>query len=1084
MTSWLRQVANALLGVALVAGLASTASAQGTTTGAIGGTVTDSAGKGIEARVRIFDPSTGFTRLVATRPDGSYILTGLETGRYRVTASAIGYRAETRENIRVQLSQTARVDFVLSRQAVELAELVVETPPSASAFSPTRTGVQTAVSDTIIRRLPTQNRQLQDFVRLSPQVTVNPVDSSLSVAGQNNRYNAIQVDGTTQNDRFGLGSTGELGGQAGGRGISLEAVKEYQVVISPYNVTQGGFTGALVNAVTKNGTNDVRATAFYTFRNSDLGSNDPFIANSNFKIQQFGGSIGGPIIRNKLHFFVAGELMRSRRPPSGPYIGQPANASVQLRVDQALIDRFNAALARYGIEGGSGGPVDIENPITNLVGRLDYTINENHRLVVREIFNDSKADDFSRSASNFYLTSNRFRRSERANSITAQLFSTFRNGSSNELQVGWVRQRFRRALSVIAPQIHVTAVPSPTIPGSTVDLFAGADSNSHGNDLAQDFLELRNDYSFTLGGLTDHLFTVGTRSDIYKVVNGFLQNTFGSWGFSSLDNLENGIANTYAVGIPRSGDGRARFTAANLAFYVQDQWSVTRDLHLTLGLRAEAPVFFDKPTLRPEIERDFGRRTNEVPSNWTFNPRVGFNWDVGGQQKTQVRGGVGLFAGIPPYVWLSNLFTNSGADGVAQLSCTPANRNPAPRFDQNAVKNPPQACGNGAGLATGVIGQVNTIDPNYKQTQIVRASAGIDQRLPYNLVGTLEGYYTYSLKSPFMVNLALADPVGRDPNGRVMYGTLASNGVPTTAIRQPNIYSGGVYDLRNTKGDYTYGITGQLRRSFGTSFEASVAYSYQRSYSVVDFTSSVAASNFRNGRVTAGNQFDTRVDPSAFDRPHRVVASATYTAPWKNFPTDISLFYQGQSGNPFTYTYTGSGGRGDMNADGVSTNDPIFIPVTANPASFQQFTTGSGSQVQTVTPQQQADAFNAFVDAMPCLRSQRGQIMRRNTCRNPWFNQLDLSIRQSLPKLGGHRLTLQADIFNFLNFLDKDWGQFRAAGNTGFPQVSLLSVQSMLPDGTPLVRFQPGLVNYDQRFPKQLRIANYWQAQFTLRYAY
>lgn len=1047
------------------------ASAQGVTSGGIGGTVMGPQNAPISgATIKIFSPTTGSVRTVLSRTNGKYTATGLEVGSYRVSVVAIGYGPKAVEEVRVSLSQMARVDFELEQKAVTVQELVTKAPPSTADFAPTRTGALTYVSDSTVRRLPTLNRQLQDFVKLTPQVTTNPDPNSsgeLSIGGQNSRFNAIQVDGTTQNDRFGLGSTGELGGQANGRGISLEAVKEYQVVVSPYNVTQGGFTGGLINAVTKNGTNELKATAFYTMRSQDLVPDVPLYKGSLFNVKQFGGSLGGPIVKDKLQFFVSGELNRGIKPAGGPYIGQPQDAGSQLRVDQALIDRFNAALKTYGIDGGSAGAVDNENPITNLVARLDYKLGENNRLVLRNIYNNSKGDDFSRSSATFFLTSNRFKRSEHANSLALQLFSNFGGGAANEFELGWIRQRFARSFDALGPQVSVINVPSPVVSGALVKLVAGPDSNSHINQLDQDFFELRNDFTVPMGN--GHLVTVGTRSDFYKVRNAFWQNAFGSWVFSSMANLEAGIAQAYGVGVG-VGDPVARFKSLNLSFYAQDQWSLSKNLTLTYGLRAEAPVMLDKPTPNDSVDAYFARKTADVPSNWTFNPRVGFNWDVKGTNQTQLRGGAGMFAGTPPYVWLSNLYTTNGINGVSQVTCDGLSGRPAaPAFNATNAASPPQGCG---GSLT-IPGAVNTIDPNYKQTQLMRATLGIDRQLGRGFTASLDGLYSYSLKQPFMVNLALADPVGTDYAGRVMYGTLAaSTGIPTQAFKNTKYKE--VYDLQNSKGDYSYSISAGLKKRFAGSFDASANYSYQRSYSVGDFTSSVASSNFRNQRTLSGNQFDQRTDPSAFDRPHRVTASVSWTAPWKNYPTDVSFFYQGQSGTTFTYTYGGSSSRGDVNADGVTTNDPIYIPTSASEMNFAV----NGA----VSIDSQKVMFNKLMDGLPCMKAQSGHIMKRDSCRNPWFNQLDFSIRQSLPSTRGHKLTVQADIYNFLNFLNSDWGQYRQ--NNRFPQVTALTVTGKTADNKPIVTFNPLLGTLDGRFPVQLNTVSYWQGQLSLRYAY
>lgn len=1063
------------------------AGAQGLTTGGISGTVRAAGGTPIEgANVRIADPSTGFVRVTSTRTGGRFVVTGLETGTYRVTFTAIGYAPKTVENVKVALTQSARVEIELSPQAVQVQELVVQAPASASDFASTRTGAVTSVSDTMVSRLPTLNRQLQDFVKLTPQVTFNPgARGELSAAGQNNRFNAIQVDGTTQNDRFGLGDTGELGGQANGRGISLEAVKEYQVVLSPYNVTQGGFTGALVNAVTKNGTNDFKISGFYTFRNQDLATNEPFIANTKFNIKQFGASVGGPIIKDKMHFFVAGELQRSLKPANGPYVGQTGvTGSNAVRVDAAMVNRFNAALGQYGIAGGNGDQADNENPIANVVGRIDWQLSPSSRLVLRNIYNDSKGDDFSRSATVFALTSNRFKRSEHSNSITAQLFKNLGNGATNETQIGWIRQRFARAFDNLGPQITINTEPSATVPGQTVKLVAGPDSSSHVNQLDQDFIEFRNDLTFSLASMPNHLFTVGTRDDYYKIRNAFWQNKFGSWGFTTLADLEAGTPSSYAVGVA-VGDPVAHFSAMNLAFYAQDQWSIKPHFTLTLGLRAEGPIFNDKPGFRQEVFTDLNRRTDEVPSNITWNPRLGFNWDVAGRGNTQVRGGVGLFAGIAPYVWLSNVYTNNGLNGVAQLTCNGGSNPAPPAFTTGNAANAPQSC-NGVGPTTGTnIGAVNTVDPNFKMPQVLRATLGMDRRLPLGLTWTVDGMYTKSFNSPYMVNLELPDPVGQDYGGRTMYGTIGTNGRATTTFKHGTRYSGGAFDMRNTSKDYSYSITTGVTKRFNGSIEGSAFYTYGRSYSVADFTSSTARSNFQNGRQTSTDQFDTRLDPSAFDRPHRVAAALTWTAPWKNYQTAVSFIYNGQSGTNFAYVYqTGVTGSGDLNADGITGNDLIYIPNSGSELNFEAYTgtTQANTTSHSITAAEQAAAFDEFLKSMPCMEKQKGHIMTRGSCKNPWFNTLDLSIKQSLPSISGHGLTLQADIYNFLNFLNGDWGQYRQ--NNRFPNVNLLQHRGNTADGKPIVRFDPNLALKDFRFPKVQTANNFWQAQVTVRYAY
>lgn len=1089
MQWWNRVTGRVTLALALLAGVAGTAAAQGVTTGAVSGVVTEQeTGQPIEgATVRITQTSTGFARTIQTPSNGRFIFQNLETGPgYTVSVTFIGFRPEATRDVRVNLSQSSRVDMALTRQAAQLEELVATAPVTQGEINPTRMGAQTVVSDSLVARLPSLNRQLSDFIKLSPQLAGNPSSSStLFAAGQNNRFNNIQVDGTTQTDRFGLGSSGEIGGQSGGRGISLEAVKEYQVLISPYSVTQGNFTGALVNAVTKNGTNQYQGTAFFSYRSQDFAATP--LRGTDFNVKQFGGSFGGPIIKDKLHFFVAGELNRSTRPATGPFLGQPAGTTPAVPASDADITSFQTILAGYGIDAGTAGVFNIDNPLTNLVGRIDWQISDATRMVVREIYNRAQLDDFSRTATSFRLGSNSFTRTEPASSSSIQLFTNFKSGASNEFQIGYTRSRFKRATPIIAPSITV-AVPNAATGTGTINLVAGTENSSQGNELDQDLIEVRNDFSFPIRQRTQsHIITIGTRNEFYRVRNAFLQNSYGNWTFSNLANLQNGIANNYSVGLARAGqDPQARFWGATFAGYIQDQWTPTDNFNMTVGFRADLPTFFDAPPTNARVFQDVGRLTNDIPKmNPLFAPRIGFNWDVTRNQKNQIRGGIGMFAGPPVYVWLSNLFTNNG-QGFSQLGCGPS----APAFNTAAVNSPPSVCANGSSLSNSP-GIVNTVDPGLTNPQVLRASLAYDRELPWNIVGSVEGVFTRGINNLFYSNLYLTGPQGTGQGGRVLYGTLN----PTTGAATPALIAtgspygsaqaGGIFDLTNQGSDYSYNVTGSIRKRFSGSWEASAGYTYAKVRSVQDLTSSVAQSNWRFGRVYSGNQTDKTATTSSFEVPNRIVATVTYTAPWKKFPTDVSVIYSGQSGLPFTYIYfngQNTSTLGDLNADGFNGNDPIYIPTNAlDPTQIQFLAT------PTATAAQQAQAFQDFISSVPCLNKARGTIAQRNTCRNPWYNQLDVSLRQSLPQIAGQRLTLQADIYNFLNFLNRDWGaaKFAAASNLQpsiNPQVNLLDHRGMA-GAVPIVQFNPSLTSANQ-FANLTGAQNFWQAQFTIRYAF
>jgi outer membrane receptor for ferrienterochelin and colicin len=1081
----------ALLGVLLPLATPETGGAQSNTTGAIAGLVTDASGRPLEGvQVQVQDRRTGASAGGVTRANGRYLIQALDVnGEYTVRLRRVGLAPFERAGVRVAITQTTRVDAVLQDASVELTAVRVEADAAAD-FTATRQGTKTVVSDTILNRLPTLNRNLYDFVRLTPQVAVRPgEDSRISVAGQNNRLNNIQVDGASVVNRFGLGDSQELGAQAGGRSMTMEAVKEYQVLISPFDVRQGNFTGGLVNAVTKSGTNEFSGSVFFHNRNQGMAQDDPFIRGQDFLRLMYGGSLGGPIIKDKMHFFAAVELSDDIRGAAGPFFGQAATATPTIPITQAQVDSFTTILRGYGIEAGSAGAVSNQNPILNTFARIDYRFNDKHRLVLRNIYNNSGVDNFSRPSTGsnriFPLSGHSFFREETANSLAAQLFSDLGNGALNEFQVSYTTTRFARKPQVVAPMITVQNVGG----ANNAQLRAGTENNSQGNFLNENLLEITNNLTFPWRDR--HTITVGTRNELYEVENGFLQNSFGNWTFGSLADLAAGRATLFSGSGSLGSDPVARFTAGQFAVYAQDVIRMTDRLTVTAGVRADLPYFFDKPGYSALVEDALGRRTDVMPEgNVQFSPRVGFNWDLSDVARTQVRGGLGLFQGQPAFVWMSNQYSNSGV-ALGQLSCGPANANgSAPAFTPEAVA--PTSCGPLAGFTganagrngePGVTlnperfpGTINLVGEDLKYPQVLRGTLAIDRELPGGVVATLEGLYTRGMNNFVYENINRVEQSGTAADGRTLFGTFNATGQATFARVDPRLDA--VLEAKNQSRDYSYSVTGQLRKRFTDWWEGSAAYTYGRAFSVSDLTSSVAFSNWQFGRTLSGAQADRATAPSAFDQPHRIVLAGTFTAPWKS--TDLSFIYQGSSGTPFVYTYTGSSGRGDLNADGSSANDPIYIPTDATDASQIQFANASFGGV-AYTAAQQAAAFEEFIGKNGCLRSQRGRIQDRGSCRNPWYNTLDVTLRQTLPEFQDGRLSVQLDIFNFANFIRKDWGKIRSA--TPNTNLALLTHTTSNANG-PVFTFNPTLTDRKNQFPVFNSAIQFYQMQLSLRYAF
>ncbi|AMW05510.1 TonB-dependent receptor [Gemmatimonas phototrophica] len=1084
ISRWLG-TATAVLGLALLP--AQRVLAQGTTTGAIAGTVSDSKKAPVaNAQVEVINKANGARTGAITRDNGRYFVPNLEVGQYTVNVRRIGYKQYTAPTVTVSLTQTTRLDIDLEDQVAQLAGITTRAAAANADFAATRQGAQTVISDTLVRRLPTLNRDLTDLVRNTPQVNVSTT-GRLSAAGQNNRFNNIQVDGVSLANRFGLGDSPTVGAQVGGRALPLDAIKEFQVLLSPFDVRQGNFTGALVNAVTQSGTNEFRGSAFVYYRDQQMGRDTAFLRNAPFLRRQLGFTLGGPIITNKLRFFASVETSQQNSPASGPFFdassptGLINSPTPTARITQAQIDSFTTKLASYNIAAGSPGIQQNENPLLNTFVRLDYQFNDKHRLVLRNIYNDQTAFDFSRSLGTFSFTSNAFERTEKSNQVVAQVFSNFSNGFSNEFTLGLTNTRFKRDPEVTSPMITVQNIGGR---GSGISFRAGTENNSQGNELREDLYEIQNNFTMPLG---NHLVSIGTRNEIYKVYNAFLQNSYGNYTFDSLSVFAaGGRANSFLGSGSLGGDVAAQFTAAQLGAYIQDQWTVTPRLTVTYGLRVDAPVFFDNPSFAPRVEDAFGYNTSDLPSgNLQWSPRVGFNWDATGDQQNQLRGGAGLFQGIPAYVWMSNQFQNTGV-GLAQISCgggVTTNNGVAPDFNPEPVA--PRACGQRPNGSAGrsldnatAFGNVNVADPSLKFPQLLRATLGYDRKLPGNVVATLEGLYSKSINNFFYTNENISNSSRIDAQGRTVFSPIQASGQP--AITRPQPAFDNVLLLQNQSKDYSYSMTGQLRKRFDGGFEGGVAYTYSKSYAVSDLTSSVALSNWQFGRVYSGEQNDKPLNTSLFDQPHRLLINGTYTAPWKSNQTSISFYFSRQSGTPYAFTYGGAAGRGDMNGDGSNANDPIYIPTGLGDTKQRFVNRGSGSSLVTAATQEQQ--FDAFINANSCLSKQRGQIMEPTSCRNPMFDRFDVTLEQQLPSAAGERVTMRLDIFNFANLLNRSWGKVRSA--SGFGNATLLEVQSMTSaDAATQVPNVTFANNFNTNF-SPINFQQFYQIQASLRFAF
>jgi hypothetical protein len=553
-------------------------------------------------------------------------------------------------------------------------------------------------------------------------------------------------------------------------------------------------------------------------------------------------------------------------------------------------------------------------------------------------------------------------------------------------------------------------MPLVTVSDGGKTLVAGPAGGSAGGSSALS-MEIGDHVVFQPG--LSHMLAFGVHVELFRYHVTGTKNGRGQWGFLSLDSLANGVASSFVIG-ENFGSAEAPVLGAEPSAYVSDEWRVNDRLSLTLGLRADGLTFSSRPAYNPEVDSAFQRRTSDYPSlrpQWA--PRFGFTWEPDLDGRTSIRGGAGIFVGRPPIGWLVGPMRSTGA-GVKLLKCAVGGSIP-PFTPYPAVQ--PTTCADGSGPSNGA---VTLVDRNLRMAESFRTSFAAERRLPWSLTASVEGLYSKTRADFAFSNTNLQPPVGVDPHGRVMYGTIDGGVAHTSPVGS---HFSEVVDLRNQSGGYSWSATGQLHKPWSDRLEMHASYTYSRVRDVQSVSNSGVASPldiWATERPLSGRRDDQSVGVSAFEIPHRVVVSATYVARWKHRTTDISLYYVGESGAPFTYGDSAAGKfSGDLNADGTSADDPIYVPRNATDPSEIVFA-GGGDSAAT-----QGLAFERFIRDTPCLLRQRGRIVARNSCRGSWVNTSNLSVRQSLPAIAAHGTTVQLEVFNVLNLLNTSWGRLQ-----------------------------------------------------------
>jgi hypothetical protein len=1019
----------AVLSMAIWVLLASTltsrgASAQGVTTAGLRGRVIGGADG--DARILVRHEPTGITVDVSAS-HGRFLAQGLQPGGpYTVTVRSLGYTPQVRGGLFLELGELRDVVFILEPAAAQLTPVLTLAPaPPAYALAGGGTGL--TIGESSIEHLPTLNRDLYDFVRLVPQVStrIGLANTGLSAVGSDFRLNDFLIDGVSERTLSG----GVSNAFSGARSIPIDAVQEYQVLLAPYDVRYGDFAGALVNTVTKSGANTMGGSAFAAARNDRLGRG----ATAPYDRAQYGFTVGGPVVHDRLHFFTAGEAQDYTYPAAGPYAGQPPDASRPVPVSGADLGRFVALMKGYGLDPGSAGPIMNGNHLRNWFTRVDLALPRwASRVVVSHNYVASEDLAFSRAAvDTFSLSSAMFTRVLDGHATVVHVHTTLGRpgGGHNELLVS---QRSDASDAVVPAQQPIVRVSVPSLSGGSITLNSGTPESAQGADLtASGFrshaFAVTDNLTLPVGD--GHVLMLGGTVERYRLRRGLVTGLYGTWTFESLDAFEAGVADRYEARVDFDNPG-ALITGEQYSLYASDRWQPSPYFTLTFGVRGDMQALDGHAPYNPAVESLFGRRTDATPTRRVeLSPRVGFIWELPTDRPQRLRGGVGIFTGRYPLAWAQTARSSYGVDSVIRCNRLSAQAQRPPAFSPD-YRTPPEGCAGGASLAPASPGDVDLLAPDLRIARVARTSLAHDWQLPAGVTWTNEILVTRALSDFVFVNLNLDAPTSTDAYGRVMYGTVAPTG---RATRQPRSAFAEVIELRNTSANRSSQFATRLARTTATGLSGSVAYAYShvRDVQTPLRVNTRGTAAWASARVATGPQDELSASTSSNDIPHRIIVTSTWVSPWSRWRTEVSSYFVAESGRPFTYIAFGTLGRGDLNADGSGSNDPIYVPRSgAAEVLFSGISDSVGADNSSAAQGRRQDAqraaFDAFVDRTDCLRRQRGRILARNTCREPWSSTTIASVRQSIP-FAQRAMEVRVDAFNLLNMLNAQWGLRREA---------------------------------------------------------
>lgn len=1077
------------------------------TTSSITGFVKSDKGEPLEgATITAIHVPSGTRYVTLSKKDGNFTLPNTRIGGpFQLTVEYVGYAPQTINDITLSLGQPYIADVTLSQKATVLSEITI-----AASGRPTiaKTGASTIFTAKQIALLPSLSRSITDFTRLTPQANGN------NFSGRDGRLNNLQIDGANLNNNFGLSSDPTPGG--GASPISIETFDEISVNIAPYDVRQSGFTGAGMNVLTKSGTNTFHGSAYgyyrdQSFNGTHAGKVD--VTSPTQKNKVYGATLGGPIIKNKLFFFANAEWENSAVPNGNTYVPKGSNASgLPSASPKDSLDKFASVLkSKYNYDAGVYD--NRPNYVTKnrkLLGKIDWNISDKHKLVLK--YSDFKGSDQSPlngssvpNGGGFIITNpgvdtskptsrlpnNRngsesigFSNSDYATdhivqSGTLELNSNFSNKISNQLLLAYTHiDDKRNSPGGIFPTIEIFNADG-TVDGVTKGrnyMSAGTDPFTRNNEVVNNIATFTDNFTYFAG---KHTLTAGATYEYQRLGNAFMQGSESYYIYNTLNDFITDappafFAYTYSLVPGEPKVFSANLKMGQLGVYIQDEFNINPNFKLTYGIRGDVPTYLANPIENPAItalqfpDKD-GKMTNFNTGKWPnaallLSPRVGFRWKVPDQKGLVLRGGTGVFTGKIPFVFLTNMPSNSGVyqNGVtvtkyADLAGYTFNPDPdgyLSKFPSTITASAP---------STFVL-----IDPKFKFPQVWRTNLGIDKKLDNGLNVTVDLLYTKDLNDVKMRNANLKNTDGNltGEDNRTYYTS-------SDKLLYPNL--GEVIVLENTHKGYSFSATGQISKSFAKGFYGSLAYTYTLATEVSPNPGSRANSAWES-IANKGTSNDVELYYSSYAIPHRVVGNVSYRIEYANhFASTLSLFYEGTSQGNYSYIV-----GGDLNGDGNNKTDLMYIYAKGSDVPFVDFLNKDGSVKYTVAQQQAA--YDQFVSSSNYLSKHKGQYAERNSAFMPWYNRIDMRFLQDFfIKTGNTKHTLQfsVDVINLPNLLNKDWGihDLYTVNNP----LSLKKVISGTPTYT-LAEYSGSLVT--NAFVKSVSPSTTWGMQLGLRYIF